>query len=512
MSKLTIRHIRALLWGTFLIFLFLQYQNVFLYYDDYGYMSMTYGYDLKNSGASNVLYNIVDYMWHSYFYVNGRIFTNFLLIISANLGGIKFMRIVLPVVITFIYFLEVKIICQKISKKNEIIVTLFVLISYGVIPLSVCNYGVYWFAAAYGYIIPILLLVVLIYYYNAEGKRYSIIRYVVTFLLCISSEQAVVMTITWILGNMAYEYIKKHQIEKRNIFLFVDSILGAILLICSPASRSRLTTSDTYGESIIKKIFYYTGRTISQIHVLGNLLQYTLFLLPLIICIIKIYKRNSKRHLISVMYIIFMIIYNTLYNLGIYKFPDLADILVWLIFFSLFFVYVFLHIIKINYQIAIVTVAMFSSIGIMFIMPEAPLRTFIPFLLLLPMMCAPVFLSIETKSAKMITLSILTIGSIFSLINLKSIFCGYKQNSKIMTINESRMLEVSDKIRAGESISQIHLYKAKNNEYCGQQPYFDGISYMLFWYDNYYSLPYSIKYVFREYPIGEEEITIDILD
>ena len=93
------------IWAAFFCFLILQYSKVFLYYDDYGYMSMTYGWAPADWVFGNRLLYIFRYMYHSYFQVNGRLYTNFLMILSANLGGLSFMRLAMPVGILLTYYL-----------------------------------------------------------------------------------------------------------------------------------------------------------------------------------------------------------------------------------------------------------------------------------------------------------------------------------------------------------------------------------------------------------------------
>ena len=72
------------IWAAFFCFLILQYRKVFLYYDDYGYMSMSYGWAPADWVFGNSMLFIFRYMYRPYFQVNGRLYTNFLLILSAN--------------------------------------------------------------------------------------------------------------------------------------------------------------------------------------------------------------------------------------------------------------------------------------------------------------------------------------------------------------------------------------------------------------------------------------------
>lgn len=77
------------------LFLLLQYQMIFLYYDDYGYQSLSYGGALDDNIQPTLIKSIL-YTLKSYQSVNGRVFTNFLLACSASLGGISTMRVMIP--------------------------------------------------------------------------------------------------------------------------------------------------------------------------------------------------------------------------------------------------------------------------------------------------------------------------------------------------------------------------------------------------------------------------------
>ena len=53
-------------------------------------------------------------------------------------------------------------------------------------------------------------------------------------------------------------------------------------------------------------------------------------------------------------------------------------------------------------------------------------------------------------------------------------------------------MEAGDKLKNGETVNVVELYKMSDESYAGQQVYDINVSYMKFWIDEYYSLPYDV--------------------
>ena len=255
---------------------------------------MTYGYDCRNNGSDNVFYNILDYTYHSWFLVSGRIFSNFMLALFANIGGLYCMRICIPLCIGVTYYLAIRLAMPKdYNSDKKCLVTFFVLSSFGLMPLRVVKFGIYWFAAACGYIIPVMNFLLLVYLYRKTGNIYTIIQSALIIVLCISSEQAIAMTLVWIISNMIYDKCLKRIISAKQIFFLIIALTASGLLICSPASQARMSSAGTNDVSFLNRIFSYVLRTITQFLSLGNIIQYAfLFLTILLVFFIKAQKRK----------------------------------------------------------------------------------------------------------------------------------------------------------------------------------------------------------------------------
>ena len=60
-------------------YLLLQFSRVVIYYDDYGYLSLSYAYVMEEAAGTDYnLSQLLEYMGHHYFYGNGRLLCTFL--------------------------------------------------------------------------------------------------------------------------------------------------------------------------------------------------------------------------------------------------------------------------------------------------------------------------------------------------------------------------------------------------------------------------------------------------
>ncbi|MEI3182285.1 MAG: hypothetical protein V8S98_02430 [Lachnospiraceae bacterium] len=127
----------------------------------------------------------------------------------------------------------------------------------------------------------------------------------------------------------------------------------------------------------------------------------------------------------------------------------------------LFFVYGFWYFMIRDHRMAFVLVSMYSAVGIMFLMPEAPMRIYIPFLFLLTMVCGYLYVQVAGKMERLLVFSALVLFSLNAVENAKMIYQGYCENAKILTINHSKLLEAADQIAAGVEVKAVDLYRSK---------------------------------------------------
>ena len=78
----------GLVFLAFYVFLIMQFGKVFVYYDDFGYLSLSYGNTVPDVIGSNyTLSQLLSFMGKHYFYSNGRLFYLFLFSFLNMTGG-----------------------------------------------------------------------------------------------------------------------------------------------------------------------------------------------------------------------------------------------------------------------------------------------------------------------------------------------------------------------------------------------------------------------------------------
>ena len=79
----------GLVFLAFYVFLIMQFGKVFVYYDDFGYLSLSYGNTVPDVIGSNyTLSQLLTFMGKHYFYSNGRLFYLFLFSFLNMIGGL----------------------------------------------------------------------------------------------------------------------------------------------------------------------------------------------------------------------------------------------------------------------------------------------------------------------------------------------------------------------------------------------------------------------------------------
>lgn len=110
--------------AAFYVFLLMQFGNVFIYYDDYGYLSLSYGTNIDVAGAEYSFSELLAFMKGHYFNSNGRLLYMFLYCFVHMLGGIRgvqvFMATAVLAVALLLFFtarrmLEGRLEAEKVS-------------------------------------------------------------------------------------------------------------------------------------------------------------------------------------------------------------------------------------------------------------------------------------------------------------------------------------------------------------------------------------------------------------
>ena len=126
------------IFGLFFIFIFLQYSNVYIMFDDFGYASMTYPNYFK-SLDSPFLYRLFAFLYSHYMNWGGRILYILVEVLLLQ-GPLWVIRLFFAVNITFLMFSIFSVGSEKNWKFAA-----FTCFLYGCFTVDIVNEGMYWF-------------------------------------------------------------------------------------------------------------------------------------------------------------------------------------------------------------------------------------------------------------------------------------------------------------------------------------------------------------------------------
>ena len=139
----------ALIFALFYGYLLLQFSKVFVYYDDFGYLSLSYGYNVKEVvGSDYSLSQAVRYIGHHYYDTNGRLLCMFLYLLLYLAGGLKLVQVFTATSVLAVaglsYALAMRGLRQKgrISGAAAVMTAAFICLLYGFIGILVLRMGV----------------------------------------------------------------------------------------------------------------------------------------------------------------------------------------------------------------------------------------------------------------------------------------------------------------------------------------------------------------------------------
>jgi len=453
------RKYQLLVFGIFMILVFLQHSFVGMYFDDYGIASLSYGYNNPKIVGTNYSFSDIQ-AFIGWLYRNwtGRVLYYFIDVIALKLG-ISFLMTLQSLIIMGIVFL-IYMISKIVTEKRHFIIVIIVLIGlYTNITIAILRHGVLWASAAVGYVWPVLPLLISIYLgiqlseKKAIGESIKWYQYCI-FALCIfmasfSHEQigivAVLYSIAYILSNWRFK-----QKLLLSIISGVSSILGFAILIFAPGNYIRLADVSASGHfaelSFIEKIR----------HNLPNILK-------------LLTNRNMRVYNIAFLLITLFLFWK------IKKIHKVKNVL---LFYSL-----------------TVVIALASQI-VMAVSPSLQERMLIIYILLLFIDISIVINAIWDsciifeKMVVGIFISLLLFAGIY---NYSVVVIGYYKNFAINIEND----HILRKAAIDKTNTSIVLLKLEDDIYASAMPYQKETSFMQTWIKKYYNLPVDTKMIWK---------------
>ena len=517
------KHNIAIIFSIFFIFVFIQHQFLWLYFDDYGYASLSYAYKVNGvHGLNYGLPEIFKFLGGHYNVWGGRILF-YGIEISLLKMGLPFYRLFQSLAITVIFVYAYLIIKQYIKdEKTKVYLSLVLVILYGTLSIGVISTGIFWISASISYLVPFAFFLPFIYYldkyhnYEFGKKMVKILAFiglaVLVFISSFSQEQLSSVVISYIIIYTIYNALKSKKIDKENIILCVVSLIGFLIMMLAPGNSARMDENTSfYSLSLIDKVFNNFPQLLiinfSSIH--NRFFAMIFFLIQLYISYIN---SKSSKNIFSKLALVssIIIISITLFSDSFY-FDYMMKYFGNDIIRKLLIIFMMGQILLIIYSYIIyfynkkqmiplfIMISAYVSQAILLYSPTLPNRCSIPFIILNFVVFGSVFMNYinEDKKNSKIGLYLILLLSIMSISNYYTITKGYYKNNEINKYNDQQLRTASKRIKSGEKINMIKLKKLKDDTYTSTQPYMEGSDFITYWIKEYYDIPSKVKLIYK---------------
>ena len=493
----------------FYLFLLAQFSKVFIYYDDYGYLSLSYAYDSTEIYGDNYDFlQLIDFFKNHYYNANGRLLFMMLFLVLNMIGGIKLIQFFGATSVLAISIISFYIASNKYEKSEMKLglqhVCLAVLICslYGFISVSIQRFGTYWFSATFIYMVPaIFFLAFTIRYYNAITKKKKYMSCIIlAFISAFSQEQWIVATISLILMAYIYKYFIKEKISIFDIAILCSAIVGALPILTSPAVGKRMESNEAFSElSLVERIINNTQTIIENFFSDTNR-QYVIILIAILICM-TVYMLLNKigNKIINIVFVIFstiligLFIFNVDSNNSINSNVYILVLLIYTIFMTIM-AFLFLTYNKLFLPSGIV-IASFFSVACLVIVPELPLRVYLPYIYMSFSIIGTICFLVLLKNKLWLGILFIILIVPHSVKNLLNIYVGYRDNYVILQYNDNKIKEnIKYLTYLNENdIKNIDIYRQLDIVYGGEMAYTDGFDFIIQWMKEYYQIPNQVE-------------------
>ena len=462
------------IFGLFSIYLLVQHAFVFMYFDDFGYASLTYGTNKSYWTESLNLVNTVQYMSEYYRNWSGRILFHFFYVVLLQLGLFwvrSFQVAMFITIIVSIYYLVI-----RNSSYDKIYAALLSCFLYGIIHIDFAQHGLYWFAASSIYVWPLAFFLLAVIFLTNKTRNHFLIG-LFFFMAGFSQEQIGASVIFFMIFYITYKYFTNDQpFEFKNLLALSTSTIGYLIVYLSPGSRMRMTTDASrmfYDQNIIDRTVFNISAIINT-NINPNNIMWVLIMFMTAVVALFLLKRSQpdKFTILYNILIIMGIIFFTLFILHV-VYPFLNLFLLKILF--VIFIIVSLTLYCLSQKKYIVLGLFYAGIIsqiVMILSPALPGRFVLINIFLSFVIITEVFSElIALYKGKLIKLAIVSPIIILSLLNATSILLGYHSNSFPQRINHELLERASELEKSGTKVDEITLLKQINGLYGSVMPY-----------------------------------------
>ncbi len=476
----------------FILFLILQHSMVFLYNDDWGYSVLEYGVEQTGfSGQNFTLSHALGFLVDLYEAWSGRVFSIFLEIYLIKFG-LWYVRLfqVLAILCVLYYSMRIAIGRDERNKRIFLVFILPILLYLSLDPHMYMG-GIYWFAAAAGYLwgIPVFLLAAHSILIN---RKITFGSSLMLSLSAIFHEEMGFVAITFILSYIIYDHFlgskKQHILEK--IYLSTPIALLAAATIFAPGNFARKSLSDYGSKSMYEIILMNMTSMSGMFFSLSSIFFWILFLS------FVIFSFSSSKGPLRSVSDFFACCFPAIALLASYL---LLSQLLFAIFFVGLFSFVLLRSCRLSEAGIVVFSVFVASLGSLVPLLLAPVvawRAAIPFYLLLFVPILFSIMAIKDNNFKYFIMTAFGVIFIFSGINSANIFNGYRKNYEVNIINHYQLMIANHKLRNNIEIeNKIILFRLPSPWHAEMMPYQRPL--IEKWMKKYYELPQDVSFDWR---------------
>lgn len=487
--------------GLFFVFLLLQYCNVFVQFDDFGYATLAYA--TPNNNCYEFSFPLLlKFLWNHYNGWGGRIAYTFIEILLLKLPD-WCIRVFFSIIVCLVYFLLYKMISQDIQCKTKIFWTVFILLSYGMFSLEYVRGSFYWYSAAMTYIVPI----VLIYYlamklvdceYDIYSKKMKLFMGCIIFCAAISHEMISLIVCLIVVLAVLFRRKSIKNLKKIDYIYVSISLFGFFLVFLAPGNFKRLQLTESDGQ-IIKSVVVNINNIFNYLFAVSNRRYMSILLLSFTCLGITLIREKRKIiGVIQTIYSILLFMWMFMFDLGIYR--QGSFLCVGGVSFGIILGYIGVTIFSLciyykekEKRNFVLLIAGGGSLSFFVISSSISERIFVPFMLCSMPFIITMFVRMKGKTSQVVIV-LAVIWGMMCTTNLIGIYSAYQKNSIYQEYND-RVLRVSSaKIASGETIDYVKLEKLPSKGAYVNMPYeYDnGIT---IWMHYYYNIPQNVLFV-----------------
>lgn len=500
----------GLVFLAFYVFLIMQFGKVFVYYDDFGYLSLSYGNTVPDVIGSNyTLSQLLSFMGKHYFYSNGRLFYLFLFSFLNMIGGLAAVQAFMATSVLAILILVHYVVMRHIKPDGwrPVFLAAFICLLYGTIGILIQRLGTYWYAASFLYVVPtVTFLVLAVLYYETIGEEpetwKKAVCIVLAFFAAFSQEEWLVAVIGYICMVIAWKTLKKYRVRAYDFGTLAAAVAGALPILTSPAVKMRMDNNSEFSNlPFIQKVMTNLRNLMNLFFSSDNQNYLAVLLMALMGLGAYMIWKKMKLPVLNIVYLAFSA------AITVYLFLKLnrhvlgagghSQAMIWVLF--LYLIVTAVQVIRILYDrdqilMGMIFLAAILTLACLVVVPELPQRVLLPFIYLSYTLFGYLFclILLERKSVVWGLAGLAFVAAV-SIPNLKNIYRGYSINYEVLMYNDGVIRDATARIRGGEEIKKLTLYQNPDRLCSCEMVYDENFKYMIYWMDEYYDLPSEVE-------------------